>query len=88
MHNGVPQGSVIGPLLFLLFVNDLPDVLEVLTPLFADDINIVTRPTQNMNLHSFLTATWNWSKKWELPINPAKCNYLWARSSLEVDFFP
>ncbi len=29
-----------------------------------------------MNLHSSLTAAWDWSKKWDLPINPTKCNYL------------
>ncbi len=40
MHSGGPQGSVIGPLLFLLFVNDLPDALEALTLLFADDIKM------------------------------------------------
>ncbi len=74
MHNGVPQGSVIGPLLFLLFVNGLPDILEALTLLFADDVKLMTRRTQNMNLHSSLTVALDWSKKWDLPINPAKCN--------------
>ncbi len=50
MGSGFPQGSMIGPLLFLLFVNDLLDVLEALMMLFADDVNMVNRWTQNMNL--------------------------------------
>ncbi len=76
MHSGVPQGSVIGPLLFLVFVSDLPDVLETMTLLFADDVKMVTRRSQSMNLHSSLAAAWDWPKKWDLPINPSKCNYL------------
>ncbi len=76
IHGGVPQGCVIGLLLYLLFVNELPDVLEALTLLFADYVNKVTRRTQSMNVHSSLTAGWDWSKKWDLPINPTKCNYL------------
>ncbi len=58
MHSGAPQGSVIAPLLFLLFMNDIPDILESLTLLFEDDVKMVTRKTQNTNLHISLTAAW------------------------------
>ncbi len=76
MHSGAPHGSVMGPLLFLLFVNGLPDVLEALTLHMEDDVKLVTRRTQNMGLHSSPTATWEWLKKLDLPTNPAKCNNL------------
>ncbi len=63
MHSGAPPGSVMGPLLFLLLLNDPPDVLEALKLLFVDDVKMVTRRTQNMNRHSALTATLDCSKK-------------------------
>ncbi len=72
----VPHGYVVGPLLSLLFVNYLYDALEALKLLFADDVKLVTGRTQNMNPHRSLTAAWDWLKKWDLSINPAKCNYL------------
>ncbi len=59
MQSDAPQGSVIGPLLFLIFVNYLPDIPEALTLLFAHDVKMVTRRTQNMNLHNSLTAAWD-----------------------------
>ncbi len=72
MQSCVRKGSVIGPLLFLIFVNDLPEVLETLTLLFADNVKMVSRRSRI----SSLTAAWEWSNKWDLPINPTKCNYL------------
>ncbi len=74
MRSGAAQDSMIDPILFLLFVNDLGDALEALTLLYADDVKMVTPRTQNMNLHSALISAWDWSKKWDLPINLAKCN--------------
>ncbi len=47
---------MLGPLLFPIFVNDLPGVLGALALLFADDVKMVTQRTQNMNLHSSLSA--------------------------------
>ena len=38
--SGVPQGSVLGPVLFLLFVNDLPDWIKNSMRMFADDVKI------------------------------------------------
>ncbi len=67
---------MISSLLLLLFVNDLPDALEALTLLFADNVNMVTRRTQEMSLHSSLSVSWDRSMKLDLLINPARSNYL------------
>ncbi len=59
MRSGISQGSVIGPLQFLLFVNDFLDALKALTLLFADDVKMVTPRTLDMNLHSSLIDALN-----------------------------
>ena len=39
--SGIPQGSVLGPLLFILFINDLPDCIKSFIKIFADDLKII-----------------------------------------------
>ena len=74
ISSGVPQGSVLGPLLFLIYVNDLPENLSVPTLMYADDVTIwSTSPPQ---LQASIDAAKRWSLDWGLPINDDKCAHM------------
>ena len=76
----MPQGTVLGPLLFLAFINDLPDVTKFSdTRLFADDSLLyreITSNHDNVLLQRDLTALEEWEKAWQMSFNATKCSVL------------
>ena len=75
--SGVPQGSILGPILFLLFVNDIPDCLSTSKLLlFADDakcFHLIKSLDDVCLLQLDLDSLVAWSKKWKLYFNSSKC---------------
>ena len=75
--SGVPQGSVLGPILFLVFINDLPKAINSSCRLFADDTIVyreISSPTDSAALQHDLEALQCWEKRWGMSFNPSKCN--------------
>ena len=78
--SGVPQGSQLGPILFLLFVNDMPNVVTSgTTAMFADDskcYKVTNHHSDYLHLQQDLDALSNWSLCNELFFQPTECSNL------------
>ena len=77
--SGIPQGSVLGPILFIIFINDLPDVVDTCVKIFADDTKIfnhIRTQSDCEKLQRDLDNLSEWSDKWQLRFNVSKCGVM------------
>ena len=77
--SGIPQGSVLGPLLFVIYINDIPTGIQSLMKIFADDTKIyraLKSLIDTTSLQEDINTIENWSEKWQMPFNVPKCHAL------------
>jgi len=88
--SGVPQGSVLAPLLFLLFVNDLPDWITANIKMFADDTKMwqsLSSKEDSITLQAELDSLSEWSNRWLLKFNLRKCKVMHIGNNLSTEYF-
>ena len=85
VNAGVPQGSIPGPTLFLMYINDLPEDVTCNIAIYADDTTLYSKCDQASNLWQqlelaselkfFLRDTVDWGRKWFFDFNGVKLNW-------------
>ena len=90
VHAGVPQGSVLGPLLFLIYINDIVDLVQSNIKLFADDTTLyltVEHPaTAGRIINSDLESINGWANDWLITFNAQKTDsMLISRKTVSPD---
>ena len=92
VNAGVPQGSILGPLLLLLFINDIVEDIQAQIKLFADDTSLyimVDNPTETATiLNDDLDKIYNWSKKWLVNFNAQKTKSMIVSKKVNRPFHP
>jgi len=90
VQSGVPQGTVLGPLMFLLYINDISKGIHSPLRLFADDCllyKVVTTEQDALQLQKDLDLLFKWAEKWQLKFNINKCTLMrFTRSTSPLTF--
>ena len=89
IQSRVPQGSVLGPLLFILYVNNVPDLIESNLKMFADDTKIylvIKSFYDSLKLQHDINKLMQWSSVWLLRFNAAKCKVMQIDNSLPASY--
>ena len=80
VSSGVPQGSVLGPILFVIYINDMPSVVKHFPcKLYADDSKILAEMTEWAGpgqLQQDIDAIVNWTNDWLMQLNYSKCKVM------------
>ena len=77
--SGVPQGSVLAPIMFLIYVNDMPEGVKSYMSLFADDAKLLKQVRGKEDcedLQRDLDMVYDWSQDWEMEFNAKKCHVM------------
>ena len=98
INAGVPQGSILGPTLFLLFINDLPDIVLSKIAIYADDTTLYSgcdkasdmwkQLEMSSDLESDLRDTVEWGNRWLVSFNAGKTQLVsfdWSANSGVID---
>lgn len=87
VDSGVPQGSVLAPLLFLIYINDLPNQITSSICLFADDCVLYRKiegPNDTLTLQNDLNNISTWCKLWVMDLNTSKCKTMRISRSISA----
>lgn len=77
VQSGVPQGSVLGPTLFLIYINDISRNLVSSIYLFADDVKLFNHSSNCNCIQNDLDKISSWCNEWQLKVATQKCNVLY-----------